>query len=91
MMNIYNELFLINEDNSENTLEFELSLDIKNEIGRFLKEKYRTTLEACCMYDEEYSRVVVTNEKNYFDEILGGDGQGKREHEFIKYLNKRGK
>lgn len=91
MMNIYNELFLINADNSENTLEFELSKHIKEEINLFLKEKYSTKLHECCEYDEETSRVIVYDVKNYFDIILGGNGQGKREVEFIKYLNKRGK
>lgn len=91
MINIYEELYLKEERNIDGTLEFELSKVIKDLIEQFLEEKYKTTLSKCCYYDEEYSRVVVNNEKYYFDRILGGTGNGTREKEFKQYLKKRGK
>lgn len=90
MKNIYEELYLINEDNSESTLEFELSQRIYEEIELFLKTKYKTTLSDSCYFDAETCRVIVEDKKNYFDLILGGNGRGIREKAFKNYLKKRG-
>lgn len=90
-MNIYEELYLVNESNLNSTYEFELSSRIKNLIEKFIKEKYNTNLSNCgCDFDEETCRVVVIGEKNYFDKILGGTGNGKRENEFKQFVKKRG-
>lgn len=92
MINVYDELFLIDQRNLEGTLEFELSRDLKKLIEEFLRINYKTTLCKCgCDYNEEYSRVIVENRKNYLDEILGGTGNGAREKKFLQFVKKRGK
>lgn len=90
MLNIYEELFLVNTRNIDGTLEFELSREIKKLIDEFLDEKYNTSLIKCgSFYDEKFSRVIVNDVKFYFDEILGGTGNGVREKEFIRYLKSK--